>query len=130
MITITDGQNAAIPFADFVKKSVDMEGLYGLYWETRKAAHTGRLPAALDHESWAEFCEDDPKGATEFITPILTFVERLLSFSERGDAYDLVPTGTWLPRQRVQVITAFTHKEIKPTGRVETVFSTERNVTG
>jgi len=125
---LSEGKSTTL--AEFVLQSVDIEGLYGVYWRARKAAHSGRLPSVLDHETWEEFVEDDPKSATEFIAPIHTFVESLLSLKERGDAfaemsYDLVETGSWIPRQVVKVVAKPVYREIIPAGRVEKLFSTE-----
>lgn len=114
---------------EFLTAGLDMERVYAVYWEQRKAAHRGKLPSALDHESWEAFCGVDPDSATEFIGP---FREAMLSLTERGDVqefqYDLVPTGSWLPRQQITVTEPLAlYRERKPAGRVEILFSTERN---
>ena len=127
--------NRAMSLQEFIESSVDIETLYSVYWEARKKAHTGRLPSALDHESWESFCEDDPESATEFIAPIHTFVEMLLSLKGRGDvqpeiSYDLVETGTWLPRKVVRVTARPVYREVKSSARVKKLFSTERERKG
>ena len=113
---------------EFLDNSIDMEALYAVYWEKRKEAHTGRLPSALDHESWEAFCEDDPVGATAFIAPLS---DTLLLYAERGDeqgSFDLVESGTWLPRQRVSVVVRPRAGEVKSAMQTEKLFSTERIV--
>jgi len=113
----------ALGLLEWLETKIDKEALYALYWSQRKQSHKGRLPAALEHESWEKFCEDDPESATSFIQP---FESTLLSFLERGDvdkeSFDLVPTGSWLPRRKVTVGERFTFKEKVSAGNTKTIY--------
>lgn len=120
----------ATDLLNFLTGSLDLEHVFAVYWEQRKAAHSGRLPSALDHESWLEFCESDPDAASAFIEPLQS---ALLSLTERGDVegeYDLVPTGSWMPRVQVRVTTPLTlYQERVVSPHIRTVFPTEREGT-